>query len=219
MNTVVERVNFETEDYWGDLKGFRFRTKIDSFSHTIDLQVDQDRMVKTEFDLIVYGYLLPDRNYGLSGKNKPTTQKRFTPKKVVMGVETVATDYEFYNLDGNREKWRNQKYPNLPADEVIPSPPITFVDKIEIKVGTTPLSLWTFPAPVNSSDPGVTGQISYDDEYYYVYMGGFWKRAPKVLVDEISSVIGEKKWLSFDNDYIYILGDLDRIPMSLFNIF
>ena len=220
MNTVVERINFETEDYWGDLKGLRFRTRVDSFSHTIELQVDQDRMVKTEFDLMVYGYLLPDRNYSL-GDNKPTTQKRFTPKKVVMGVEAVSADFDWSDLDGNREKWRSQKYPNLPADTIIPSPPVTFtyVDSATIKIGTFPLSsIWTFPAPTKSTDPGQSGQISYDDEYYYVYTT-VWKRAPKVLVNEISTVIGEKKWLSFDSDYIYILGDLYRIPMSLFNIF
>src|SRR5947209_4098802 len=58
MNVIVERLNFEAEDYWGEKRGMKFRTKIDSFSHTIDLQVDQDRMVKSEFDLMVYGYLL-----------------------------------------------------------------------------------------------------------------------------------------------------------------
>jgi hypothetical protein len=35
MNTIVERLNFETEDYWGDLRGLRFRTRIDSFSHAL----------------------------------------------------------------------------------------------------------------------------------------------------------------------------------------
>jgi hypothetical protein len=217
VNNLVERFIFESEDYWGDLKGLRFRTEIPSFAHTIELQVDQDRIVKTEFDLAVHGYILPDIMETMQG-TKSTTQKRFTPKKVVMGMEVVATDYDFNNLDDNREKWRNQNYPNQPADEIIPTAPITFVDISEVRVGTTPLSIWTLPAPQNSSDSGVAGQISYDDEYYYVYTT-VWKRAPKVLVNEISTVIGEKKWLSFDNDYIYILGDLDRIPMSLFNIF
>lgn len=123
MNTIVERINFETEDYWGDALGLRFRTKIDSFSHTIELQVDQDRIVKTEFDLLVNGYLLPDMNYSLAD-GKMTTQKWFTPKKVVMGVETVATDFDFSKTDPNKEKWRNQNYPNLPKAEIIPTPPV-----------------------------------------------------------------------------------------------
>jgi hypothetical protein len=123
MNTLVERINFETEDYWGDARGLRFRTKIDSFSHTIELQVDQDRLVKTEFDLLVNGYLLPDMNYSLAD-GKMTTQKWLTPKKVVMGTEVVATDFDFLNLDQNDQKWRNQNYPNLPRSEPIPAPPV-----------------------------------------------------------------------------------------------
>ena len=123
MNTLVERLNFETDDYWGDAKGYRFRTNIESFSHTIELQVDQDRMVKTEFDLVVHGYLLPDANYGLDG-SKPTTQKWLTPKKIVMGQEVVATDFDLASMDENREKWRKQEYPNLQKDVVIPPPPV-----------------------------------------------------------------------------------------------
>lgn len=136
MNTLVERLNFETEDYWGDLKGLRFRTRIDAFSHNIELQVDQDRMVKTEFDLMVHGYLLPDTNYGVGGGKKSTTQKRFTPKKVRMGVEMVATDFDFNTVDANREKWRNQNYPNLPMDTVIPPPPIVFADTATLISGS-----------------------------------------------------------------------------------
>lgn len=123
MNTLVERMNFETDDYWGDARGFRFRTNIESFSHAIELQVDQDRMVKTEFDLVVHGYLLPDTQYGLDG-SKPTTKKWFTPKKVVMGKEVVSKDFEITKLDPNKEKWRRQDYPNIQKDVIIQNPPM-----------------------------------------------------------------------------------------------
>ncbi len=126
VNEIVERLNYESEDYWGDLKGLRFRTEIPSFAHTIELQVDQDRMVKAEFDMKVHGYLLPDIITTFQG-TKNTTQKRFTPKKVVIAAEVVATDFDISSLnEENREKNRNQNYPNLPADEVIPPPPVTF---------------------------------------------------------------------------------------------
>ena len=220
MNALVERLNYESEDYWGDLRGLRFRTKIDTFSHTIELQIDQDRMVKTEFDLLVNGYLLPDVNYSLSSGNKLTTQKWFTPKKVIMGVEVVDTGFDWNSHKTNKDKWRSQKYPNLPADEVnaIVPPYVVF----PIIPWTTPsgeITIWHLPAPLNSSDYGLEGWVSYDDDYYYIYTQGKWKRAPKVLVNEISTVVGEKKWTSYDNDYIYIAGSLDRIPMSLFNNF
>lgn len=118
MNTLVERFNFEAEDYWGDLRGLRFRTKIEDFQHEVELQVDQDRMVKTEFDLVVNGYLLPDVITKFQGTTD-TTRKWMTPKKVIIISETVGNDF---NFDKNAEKYRNQEYPNLQKDVVIPSP-------------------------------------------------------------------------------------------------
>lgn len=217
VNKLIERINFESEDYWGEKRGYRFRVKLDSISHTVQLATDQDRMVKAEFDLTVNGYLLPDVIDLFDGK-QDTTQKWLTPKKVVMGEEVVASDFDMKSLDIYGEKWRNQNYPNLRKDTDIPAPHITFTNINEVKAGTLPLSIWTFPAPANSSDPGVQGQISFDNDYYYVYTD-MWRRAPKVLVNELSILIGEKKWLSFDKDYIYTLGDLYRIPTSLFNLF
>ena len=124
MNAIVERFNFEAEDYWGDIRGLRFRTRVDSFSHTIELQVDQDRMVKTEFDLLVNGYLLPDVIDKFKAR-EVTTQKFFTPKKVVLGLETVTSKFNFGKHSKRKEeKWRNPNYPNLPASEPILSPPI-----------------------------------------------------------------------------------------------
>jgi hypothetical protein len=221
MNTLVERFSFETGNstYWGNLRGLRFRTKLDTFNHTVELQVDQDRLVKTEFDLMINGYLLPDIMGQLDGSSL-TTQKWFTPKKIIIGTEVVATDFDMEKLDPNREKWRSQFYPNLPADEVISKPPITF-PHITVSPFQTPAtsSLWHFPAPQNSSDFGVPGWISYDEDYYYIFPSIEWKRAPIVLVDEISAIVSQKKWTSFDQDYIYMSGSLDRIPISLFNNF
>ena len=125
MNTLVERMNFETGDYWGDARGFRFRTDIESFQHAIDIQVDQDRMVKTEFDLVVHGYLLNDLNYGLDG-SRPTTKKWFTVKKVIVTEGEVSHTLNESSFNQNAEKWRRQDYPNLPATQITPAPPVVF---------------------------------------------------------------------------------------------
>ena len=122
LNTIVEKINFETDDYWGDIKGLRFRTKIDSFSHVMELQVDKDRMVKTEFDLMVNGYLLPDTIDKFQG-TRDTTQKFLTPKKVIFGVEVVDSEFSRRRECQNKEKWRSQNYPNLQACQPIPPPP------------------------------------------------------------------------------------------------
>jgi len=122
MNPIVEKIRFNTNDYWGSTKGLRFRVRAESYAHTVELQADQDRVVKTEFDLTVHGYILPDTLTKLE-KHQMTTNKFFTPKKLVMGMEVVATDFNLAQMDKNREKWRNKNYPNLQKDVVIPAPP------------------------------------------------------------------------------------------------
>lgn len=123
MNKLVEKIRFNTGDYWGSSKGFRFRTKVDTYSHTIEIETGTDRVVKTEFDLETHGYILPD-TIQLLEKRRMTFQKMFTPKKIIMGIEVVATAYNLAQLDKNRQKWQSQYYPNIQADVPIEPPPL-----------------------------------------------------------------------------------------------
>ena len=129
MNKLVETIQFNTKDYWGSKKGFRFRTKIESYGHTVELQANEERIVKTEFDLITHGYILPEQMTKLEDQ-KLTWNKMMTPKKIVMGLEVVSTDYNLDKKDTNREKWRNPNYSNLQADVSIPNPPVTLNTEI-----------------------------------------------------------------------------------------
>lgn len=140
INELVEKFNFETGDYWGDLRGLRFRTKIESFSHIIEIQTDKDRMVKTEFDLILNGYLLPDIIEKMQGRQE-TTRKWLTPKKIIMGMEVVNTQFDINNMNSDSEKWRNQNYPNLQKDTVIPPTPISISPKIQDSSSYTPTNI------------------------------------------------------------------------------
>jgi hypothetical protein len=148
MNSLLERINFETNDYWGTEKGFRFRTTVDSYAHTTEFEDGNDRIVKTEFDLLLRGYLLPDVfSPGLDGF-KPTTEKRFTAKKIVMGMEVVQSDWEPIKNKIVEDKWRSQSYPNIVKGSEPPVPPVVLkdenvLDKSDI-LSTTPVQLLLF---------------------------------------------------------------------------
>ena len=60
MNSLVESVIYSEGSYWGDMEKFKFRTKIDSFTNTTDLVQDADRVVRTAFQLTMYGQIVPD---------------------------------------------------------------------------------------------------------------------------------------------------------------
>ena len=187
MNQVVQTIVFNTQDYWGSKKGFRFRVMVDGgYAHNVEIQAGDERLVKTEFDMKTHGYILPDSVTYLE-RHKMTTQKRMTPKKMIMGLEVVKTDFELSQTNGNIEKWRNPKYPNLRYDTVIPPPELTidtsikdnsFLDagpRVGIKVDNSPLFLRIVPVPTTSAAGGQDGDISYDGSYFYIRTNHKWR--------------------------------------------
>lgn len=200
MNPIIEKLKFNAKDYWGTEKGFKFRCKVEGFTHTIELSADDDRIIKTEFNLITNGYILPE-TYQILDKQYPTTEKLFTPKKIVIGTEIVASDFDMSRLNKNSEKWKSQLYPNLDRGDEPIAPKIVWGSISDttvspslrsvlstIKVSTT-ASGWTVttptpagiqwqPVPSHPNSPGSEGWMAHDDSYLYIYSGGMWLRTP-----------------------------------------
>lgn len=99
MNSVVERINFAEGDYWGDPKRFKFRASVQSFSNTIEVPTDDDRIVSTTFSLTLNAHLLPE-----IFDNKTTTQRGLTKRKVVWNWENTST-----HTSGDAEKIPSSK--------------------------------------------------------------------------------------------------------------
>ena len=58
--SVLEALNFASNSYWGDPSRFQFLAKIDSFDDIQTYEQGEDRLVRTEFNLTLNGYLIPD---------------------------------------------------------------------------------------------------------------------------------------------------------------
>jgi hypothetical protein len=115
-NSIVEAINFSTEDYWGSKNKYKFRTSISDYNFETTTEAEQDRVVRTTFSMMVYAYLLPDKyeNY------KSTVQKAFTTRKVVFGVNegtvnlTGLSDEELKKK--TRELFNSTSIPTTVAD-------------------------------------------------------------------------------------------------------
>jgi len=84
MNKLIEMINFTSDSYWGDAEKYKFNAKIDTFSNTTELSQGDNRIVKTDFGLILQGYLVPDSiNKELAKK----PQKFFSKSTVVFNDE------------------------------------------------------------------------------------------------------------------------------------
>jgi len=84
MNTIVEKINYSDGAYWGHPGKMRFRTSIESFSDSS--QVEGERLIRTTFSVNLYGYILPE-----TFDSKTTTQKYLTPKKLIVRESTEKT--------------------------------------------------------------------------------------------------------------------------------
>lgn len=236
MNEVIQPILYNTQDYWGSRNGFRFRVNVEGgYNHNIELQAGEERVVKTEFDLKTHGYILPDSATFLE-RHKMTTQKRMTPKKMIIGIEVVKTDFELASTNYNLEKWRNKQYPNLRYDTIIP-PPGLMVDTsirdnslldagphVGIKVDNSPLFLRIVPVPTTSAAGGQDGDMSYDAEYFYIRTNHKWRWVAisefTPVCEDSAPLYGTEGSVEYNKRffYIYSKGQWRKVALSEVNL-
>ena len=59
-NKIVEGINFASDSYWGSPDRFRFRAMIDTYNTSSEVVQGNDRIVKTEFNINLLGYIITD---------------------------------------------------------------------------------------------------------------------------------------------------------------
>jgi len=121
-NKVIEQINYATEDYWGEKNNFKFRTSISDYNTQTEVTDGDTRMIRSTFTLQVYAYLLPS----VTEEWKKTTQKAFTPRKLVFSAELeqdsignvfpTTTEKDYLEYNGISKKGGVQFVDNLDAD-------------------------------------------------------------------------------------------------------
>jgi hypothetical protein len=87
MNSVIENISFENDEYWGEKNSYKFRTTIGQFRTTTQLPTNSDRVVRTDFDMKVSGYILPDSKLSKGYLREPIIRRTYGVKKVVTFTE------------------------------------------------------------------------------------------------------------------------------------
>ena len=85
LNKIIEAVEYASDAYWGDPERFKFKTNIDSFSSTIELSDNAERIVKSTFTLKMFGYIIPD----VSQKDTKFIPKFSDKNRVLFTTETT----------------------------------------------------------------------------------------------------------------------------------
>jgi hypothetical protein len=87
LNKIIEAVQYAQNSYWGDPERFKFKTTIDSFTTITELSEGNDRTVRANFDLKLYGHIIPDTIQ----KDLTVNKKVFTKAQIVTSTETVVS--------------------------------------------------------------------------------------------------------------------------------
>jgi hypothetical protein len=83
MNSIVEQFQWASQEYWGERDGFKFRTTIDGFEGVTEVTDNQERLVRSNFSLTTYAYLLPE-----AFDNESTIKKSISTRAVITTIET-----------------------------------------------------------------------------------------------------------------------------------
>jgi hypothetical protein len=60
LNKIVEAIEYASDAYWGNPERYQFKTMIDSFGFQTELTSNDERIIRSTFDLRINGYIIPD---------------------------------------------------------------------------------------------------------------------------------------------------------------
>ena len=86
LNKIIEAINYASDSYWGNPERFQFKAMIDSFNTITELNQGQNRVVRSNFNLKVHGYIVPD----IIQKDLKAIKKYNSKSKVTFGIETTS---------------------------------------------------------------------------------------------------------------------------------
>ena len=87
MDKLTEALNFASNSYWGDPSRFQFLAKIETFNDIQSYEQGEDRLVRTEFDLTLNGYLIPD---SMNAYLAQLQSRTYNLCKIVFNTEMVS---------------------------------------------------------------------------------------------------------------------------------
>ena len=94
LNKIIEAINYASDAYWGDPERFKFMARIDTFNSVTELNQGQNRVVRSNFNLKVHGYIIPD----VVQKDTSAIKKYNSRSKLIMVLESTDSISEVVNI-------------------------------------------------------------------------------------------------------------------------
>jgi hypothetical protein len=86
LNKIIESVEYASDSYWGNPERFKFNARVNSFSTAAEITAGKDRLVKSNFDINLRGYIVPD----VMQKDINSIKKLNSKSKITITSETTG---------------------------------------------------------------------------------------------------------------------------------
>jgi hypothetical protein len=95
LNKIVEAIGYASDAYWGDPERFKFKALIDSFGFQTELTQDDERVVRSTFNIKLNGYIVPD----ILQKDINSLKKFSDTTKIIFSIEASSIDALYNGQD------------------------------------------------------------------------------------------------------------------------
>jgi len=170
-NSILEALQYASNTYWGEEGRFQFRANIDSFSTSTEYSVGDDRTTRTNFEITLNGYIIPNTvNRDIS------YPKKFLSKaQVIFNLETDDTEI-FTSGIGSRAERRRKKSttPTPPQPGAVNTATIAYLNLNVTKIANivTAPNLATFTGASFAQPPANSGLPPTDKTSFTYFING-----------------------------------------------
>jgi hypothetical protein len=209
-NKIIEALQYAANTYWGEEGRFQFRANIGSFSTSTEYSVGQDRTTRTNFDITLNGYIIPDTvNRDISHP------KKFLSKaQLVFNLETDVTDI-FMGRRAEKNTTANavnfpvpQQYKIIEADSVDPNI-LIYLNTNKTKQGTVVSSNTATFVGLFLQPPVSSGLPATDKTSFNYFINGQYAPISSVISFDGTTLIFDTSILQFTldgNDEVLAIG-------------
>jgi hypothetical protein len=92
LNKIIESIGYASDAYWGDPERFKFKAMIDSFVFQTELVDNDERIVRSTFNIKLNGYIVPE----ILQKDINSIKKFSDKTKLIFSIEASSLD-SLYN--------------------------------------------------------------------------------------------------------------------------
>jgi len=176
INPIIEAINFASDSYWGDFSRFKFRARIDQFSTVAEVTTEDGRAVKSTFNIVLNGYIIPDT----INKQIASDKLYYGTSQLIFNFETTTSDLET-SVIASKQMAKNGSTTIFEGGNNITTTIIgasaADTSYLSISVSKTAVSKTTNTATFNASfaQPGVTSTLPPTSKSNFVfYINGIY---------------------------------------------